>query len=99
MPLLKPSACSPRDGSEKLRAKSSEEKRIVWRCRRGMRELDILLLRYAEGLFPKATEVERAAFEHLLSMQDPDIHDLLAGRVIAQDAALRNVVQRILDKS
>ncbi len=63
-----------------------------------MRELDILLLRYAKTRFPIADELEQSAFVHLLSMQDPEIHDLLAGRSIAHDAALRDVVERILHK-
>lgn len=69
---------------------------LRWRCRRGMRELDLLLLRYLERDYPGAAPAERAAFVVLLSRQDPDILGLLAGRLAADDAALAHVVARLL---
>lgn len=70
--------------------------RLRWRCRRGMRELDVLLLRYLERDFPGADAATQAAFEELLSAQDPQIVDLLAGREVAEDVALNAVIQRLL---
>jgi antitoxin CptB len=70
--------------------------RLRWRCRRGMRELDVLLLRYLERDFPVADAATQAAFEELLSAQDPQIVDLLAGREVADDLALNAVIQRLL---
>ncbi|MDQ1302512.1 MAG: antitoxin CptB [Pseudomonadota bacterium] len=69
---------------------------LRWRCRRGMRELDVLLLRWLDEDFPRAAGAERRAFERLLSWQDPDIVDLLAGRVSTEDPGLRHVVERLL---
>lgn len=69
---------------------------LRWRCRRGMRELDVLLLRWLDEDFPSAPDAERRAFEQLLSWQDPDIVDLLAGRVTTEDPGLRHVVERLL---
>jgi len=73
--------------------------RLRWRCRRGMRELDVLLLRYLEREFQDATPASQAAFEALLSAQDPEIVDLLAGRIVPQDASLKDVIQRLLAQS
>jgi antitoxin CptB len=70
--------------------------RIRWRCRRGMRELDTLLMRYAEQEFVNAAAHHRIAFEGLLNLQDPEILDLLTGRVVPDDQATRDVVQRLL---
>lgn len=64
-----------------------------------MRELDVLLLRYLEREFAAASPAEQAAFETLLSAQDPEIVDLLAGRALAQDASLNDVIQRLLAQS
>ncbi len=72
---------------------------LRWRCRRGMRELDVLLLRYLDETFPLAPEADRRAFEQLLSWQDPDIVDLLAGRVGSKDPGLRHVVEQLLIRS
>ncbi|MBL8225954.1 MAG: succinate dehydrogenase assembly factor 2 [Chromatiales bacterium] len=73
-----------------------EEAKLRWRCRRGMRELDLLLLRYLERDYPGAPAAERQAFATLLSGQDPDILALLTGRERADDAALAHVVERLL---
>lgn len=72
---------------------------LRWRCRRGMRELDVLLLRYLDEAFPLASAADRQAFEQLLSWQDPDIVDLLAGRVTTEDSGLRHVVKQLLIRS
>ncbi|MFZ1623469.1 MAG: succinate dehydrogenase assembly factor 2 [Gammaproteobacteria bacterium] len=72
---------------------------LRWRCRRGMRELDVLLLRYLDQTFALAPELDRQAFEQLLSWQDPDIVDLLAGRVTSEDPGLRHVVEQLLIRS
>jgi antitoxin CptB len=58
-----------------------ELRRIEWRCRRGMKELDILLLRYLRRHDLAASD-ERAAFIEFLELPDPDIaRYLLAGDV------------------
>jgi succinate dehydrogenase flavin-adding protein (antitoxin of CptAB toxin-antitoxin module) len=64
-----------------------------------MRELDVLLLRYLDQTFALAPELDRQAFEQLLSWQDPDIVDLLAGRVTSEDPGLRHVVEQLLIRS
>jgi antitoxin CptB len=54
---------------------------LEWRCRRGMKELDFLLLRYLKRCDPAASD-ERAAFIEFLELPDPDIaRYLLAGDV------------------
>ncbi|NBS16751.1 MAG: succinate dehydrogenase assembly factor 2 [Gammaproteobacteria bacterium] len=49
------------------------EKSLRWRCRRGMRELDTLLLRYLEEAYDKAVAAEKKAFEDLLDWPDEDL--------------------------
>jgi antitoxin CptB len=73
--------------------------RLKWHCRRGMRELDVLLEKYLARRYEDAPPVEQAAFETLLSLQDPEILDLITGRVIAEDVDLRDVVKRLLTDS
>lgn len=61
---------------------STEVRRLTWRCRRGMKELDLLLVRYLQGAYSTATPDERAAFEEFLELPDPDIaRYLIAGDV------------------
>lgn len=72
---------------------------LWWRCRRGMRELDIALMRYLELNYDAAGQVEKKSFETLLSWQDPEILDLLTGRLVVDDADLHHVIERILANS
>ncbi|UCG72123.1 MAG: succinate dehydrogenase assembly factor 2 [Chromatiales bacterium] len=64
-----------------------------------MRELDVLLMAYMDNEYPTASPALQRAFEQLLTMQDPDIQALLAGRLPAENAALHELVQRLLDHS
>ena len=45
--------------------------RLRWRCRRGMKELDILLTRYLDERYGEASSGEQEAFRQLLEAQDP----------------------------
>ena len=63
-------------------ARERLEKKLQWRCRRGMKELDFLLLRYLRERHRDAASDERAAFVEFLELPDPDIaRYLLAGDV------------------
>ena len=74
-----------------------ELSRLRWRCRRGMRELDELLLRYIERRLPRAERDERDAFASLLELPDPELFGYLAGRRprAATDPMIANVIARI----
>jgi antitoxin CptB len=64
--------------------------RIAWRCRRGMRELDLMLLRWLEERYEGASPAQRAQFEALLDLPDPQLAAWLLQGVapMAQFAAL-----------
>lgn|GEM_PF-266766 len=53
--------------------------RLRWACRRGMRELDVLLERYLQQHWSKASLGQREAFESLLVLNDPDLAALCLG--------------------
>jgi antitoxin CptB len=76
-----------------------ELSRLRWRCRRGMRELDTLLLAYVESQYSAASRAEQSAFCQLLTMPDPDILALLTGRLVADDESLRHVIERLLERT
>ncbi|MFU8896384.1 MAG: succinate dehydrogenase assembly factor 2 [Gammaproteobacteria bacterium] len=67
--------------------------RLRWRCRRGMRELDVVLVRYLERDWPTADAAERIAFRALLEWQDPEVNALLLGRREPDDEALARVLE------
>ena len=73
---------------------ATDAKRLCWRCRRGTRELDLLLSRYLENDYDRARPEERAAFEKLLELPDPELYRLLIVGA-AGGGALARVARRI----
>jgi antitoxin CptB len=56
--------------------------KLEWQCRRGMKELDFLLLRYLRERYSTASAEEHAAFAQFLQLPDPElVRYLLAGDV------------------
>lgn len=74
---------------------SPKRAKLRWRCRRGMRELDVLLLRYLEEHYAQASIDERQAFGAFLELQDPEIFRYLLGPDPELEEPLRNVVESI----
>jgi antitoxin CptB len=58
---------------------------LEWRCRRGMKELDLLLLRYLRDRHALAATDERDAFAEFLELPDPDIARYLIGGDVPED--------------
>jgi antitoxin CptB len=71
------------------------DRRLLWRCRRGTQELDVLLSRYASAALPSAPAGERAALARLLELPDPLLTDYLLNGVPAPDGPLADLVRRI----
>jgi antitoxin CptB len=67
---------------------------LRWRCRRGMKELDILLSRYVEQRFGGAPAEEQDAFRGLLEVQDPLIYGYCLGS-LEPPQHLAALIQRI----
>ncbi|HLU61984.1 MAG TPA: succinate dehydrogenase assembly factor 2 [Gammaproteobacteria bacterium] len=74
----------------------SEQARLKWLCRRGMKELDVLLEHYLEHEYPRADEEERAAFRELLECQDPVLWDYVMERDQPGSEVTRNVVRKLV---
>jgi antitoxin CptB len=53
--------------------------KLRWRCRRGMKELDVLLARYMDEHFRSASTVEQDAFRQLLEIQDTVLYEYCLG--------------------
>lgn len=76
-------------------AEDAERRRLRWKCRRGMRELDQLLERYLEQAWPQASDAERGVFLRLLETEDDRLWYWFMGHERASDADLHTLVERI----
>ncbi|MEY2624876.1 MAG: succinate dehydrogenase assembly factor 2 [Gammaproteobacteria bacterium] len=73
----------------------SEIGRLRWRCRRGMKELDVLLERWLARHGSAATAPEITAFEALLDLQDPELARYLLAGEPHTESVIRSVIERI----
>lgn len=62
---------------------ASHWQRALWRSRRGMLELDLLLTEFARRRYPQLAAADQAAYQRLLQRDDWEIWDWLHGAVPA----------------
>lgn len=70
--------------------------RLRWRCRRGMKELDVLLGAWLERRWRGADEGRRRSFQWLLEQPDSDLADWLIGGSRPADAGHAALVDDIV---
>ncbi len=71
--------------------------RLRWRCRRGMRELDVLLRRYVDERYAGASSEHQEAFRALLEAPDPLIHAYCLGFEAPPTPILDSLIRRITE--
>ncbi len=75
----------------------SELSRLKWHCRRGMKELDILLINYLDNYYTTASPEEQAAFRALLDWQDPDLFACVVGRMTPPDELTQSLIKKLCE--
>lgn len=73
----------------------AELRRLRWRCRRGMRELDQLFGRYLDREWKQVSEAERGLFLRLVECEDDKLWRWFMGYEQCPDEALATLVRRI----
>lgn len=72
-------------------------KRLYWHSRRGMWELDLLLIPFLKHRYGDLGEADQAAFQALIEQEDQDLFIWLMRRDWPQDDTLRRVVKMIVE--
>jgi succinate dehydrogenase flavin-adding protein (antitoxin of CptAB toxin-antitoxin module) len=67
------------------------QRRLKWKCRRGLLELDLVFDRF----IPTLKDEELPSFEALLELPDNDLWDIVAGRSDHFDPLLNPIVARL----
>jgi antitoxin CptB len=73
--------------------------RLRWACRRGIRELDVLLTRYVDEKFRAAPAEEQEAFRRLLEAQNPVIYAYCLGQQEPPSPEMRALLLRIVGEA
>jgi antitoxin CptB len=70
-------------------------RRLRWRARRGLLELDIVLGRFIDAHYARLDDAERLAFEALLDMPDNPLWDMIAGKQEAAHGEQQALLEKI----
>lgn len=69
--------------------------RVRWHCRRGMLELDVLLLNFFDKQYQHMDKSDQLAFEKLLECGDQELFNWLVKQENPADSVLSNMATRI----
>lgn len=72
-------------------------KKLLWHSRRGMWELDILLLPFAEQKLLTLDYADQLLYERLLTEEDQDLFACLVERALHPDKDIQSIVTKIRD--
>ncbi|MDD5322747.1 MAG: succinate dehydrogenase assembly factor 2 [Methylococcales bacterium] len=69
--------------------------RLRWQCRRGTKELDLLLQSYLETGYLVADDEEKELFVELLELEDDELLAVLMGESEVETGELKLLVEKI----
>lgn len=77
----------------------SAYKRICWASRRGMLELDLILVPFVEHRFLQLSEQDQQRYVSLMEGEDNEMFVWLMGRETPSDPDIAAIVEQIIDYS
>lgn len=75
-----------------------EFKRLYWHSRRGMLELDVLLIPFLEEVYRTLPADDQARYSALLDCEDTDMFEWFMQRSEPESPDLKRIVRIILDR-
>lgn len=69
-----------------------ERNRLFWGSRRGMLELDLVLLPFLDNVYPGLAQEDKERYWKLLECEDQDMHGWLLKREDPEDPELMKIV-------
>ena len=72
-----------------------ELKKMYWHSRRGMLELDLILVPFAEKKLPALAEGQQKEYARLLQEEDQDLYQWLVKGVASAEPALQPIIDII----
>ncbi len=67
------------------------DSQVKWKCRKGLRELDILLSRYFEEKYSDLTDKEKLVFLEFIELDTYEILDMLTNKS-SNDVKYKNIL-------
>ena len=76
--------------------KNLNKHRIFWHSRRGMLELDLLLVPFVQDVYDDLTLEDQILYRDLLLLEDQDIYALLMGSSHSEHTKYAAIITKIL---
>lgn len=73
-------------------------RRMEWRCRRGMLEMDLLFVDFVSHHLPSLSDVQIAALDKLLDLPDNELWNLVSEGQEVNDLATSQVLRMLRGK-
>ena len=74
-------------------------KRLYWHSRRGMLELDLILVPFLEQHYEGLSKEDQLRYQALLKSEDQDMFKWFLGRGIPEDRELRKIVEIVNERT
>lgn len=74
---------------------TTEQRRIIYQARRGLKELDFYIDPYVKELYLVATPTEQLTFAEMLTYEDPDLLDYFTNQNQPEDEAVWALINKI----
>ena len=72
-----------------------ERNRLFWSSRRGMLELDLILLPFLENIYPNLSQADKESYWKLLECEDQDMFEWFVNRHDPQNTELQRIVDLV----
>lgn len=77
---------------------SAEERRLVWDCRRGLKELDVILGPFMDEHYRDLGAEDKATFVRLVACEDMDLFNWFMQQEKPADPELEHMIELILSR-
>ncbi len=74
---------------------TTEQRRIIYQARRGLKELDFYIDPYVKELYITAAADEQETFAEMLTYEDPDLLDYFTNQSQPEDKSVWELVNKI----
>jgi antitoxin CptB len=72
-----------------------EKNRLFWSSRRGMLELDLILIPFLENIYPALTQTDKESYWQLLECEDQDMFEWFMRRENPNNHELQRIVDLV----
>ncbi|MCL6270183.1 succinate dehydrogenase assembly factor 2 [Sansalvadorimonas sp. 2012CJ34-2] len=76
-----------------------ELNRLFWHSRRGMLELDVLLVPFSREVYPALSQAEQKSYQELLACEDADLFVWFMEKEVPDDPRIASMVSLVLERA